>query len=603
MREMNTKINKAFYLVPILFAVITGFLLFLEFSDRDKFFNIQIEQIRLSGTGEAGLNKNSISNVKLAVPGLLFNLSKEPVVIIDNEGNRSYSKLSGYKAEESGFTFSFGNSLEIKIISEGPENTTIDIYYPKNNSGSFIIPAEAMSDLHQVSFLPCYSFNVSGSSYILVSASGSVFDMTAGSLTVPFSGNSASIVIEEIADMDPLQYYFFGKSGPVPTDLYESTVETFIGKAYEGWRTTRFDQEESGWILADGSYGLDNDLLASYLSESLKRGRFSQIEKIVETISGREDKFSFLSAPFTGNIVDTDSSRRVQNDTLKKRISIAVKSGDLGLFRESDLMRELRWISSSALIGDFSSFVSSIDLSKRFEPGVLTGMVEVYKDSLKAESGQYRDLMRLYSVIEEQVFTSLIRINDGLYLTGGEGGLTDTMLSARMGLALYEIGQLESNSLFEKIGRSMIVSVLSLADNSGLIPENIDREGKFNGVSYYGADTLYSNLVSNEYYPHVVNFRGTAGTDISVWTVANSVSYKSTAASSVFSFTYPRGGVHHLVIKGIEPFKSLQMNGINWNSDKRFQYYSSGWVYNRDEKTLYIKLTQKRISEKVILNY
>ncbi|MCK5673859.1 MAG: hypothetical protein KAH95_10815, partial [Spirochaetales bacterium] len=51
------------------------------------------------------------------------------------------------------------------------------------------------------------------------------------------------------------------------------------------------------------------------------------------------------------------------------------------------------------------------------------------------------------------------------------------------------------------------------------------------------------------------------------------------------------------------PFKNLQMNGINWNSDKRFQYYSSGWVYDREEKTLYVKLTQKRTKEKIVLNY
>jgi hypothetical protein len=168
---------------------------------------------------------------------------------------------------------------------------------------------------------------------------------------------------------------------------------------------------------------------------------------------------------------------------------------------------------------------------------------------------------------------------------------------------LYEIGRIESNTLFETIGRSMVVSVLSLTDESGLIPEFIDREGDIHGSSYYGADTLYSNLVSNEYYPHVVNFKGTAGTDISVWTAANTVSFESDSTSSVFEFTYPRGGVHHLVIKGIEPFKSLQMYGINWNSDKRFQYYSSGWVYEREEKTLYVKLTQKRVSEKIVLNY
>lgn len=603
MRQMNTKISKIYYLVPLFFLFITGFLLFLEFSNRDNIFNIQIDRIQLSGSGEQGLDKNSISNVKLMVPGLLMNFSREPAMILDSEGNRSSSNLSGYEVSESGFTLSFTNSLVIKISTDESLGIIFDIEYPGDVTDTLVLPAEVMSDLHQVSYLPYYSYTVSGANYLFAAGSGSIFDMTAGSLMLPLTGKSASIVIEEIGEKDPLQYYFFGKTGPVSTDLYESTVENFIGTAYEGWREGRFNSENVEWILAGGIYGLDNNLLTSFISESLKRGRLAQIENIVDNVADREDEFTFLSAPFTGNIVNTDSIRRKMNDTLKKRISTAVKSGDLALFHETDLMQELTWISSSALIRDFSKFVSSIDLSKRFEPAVLTGMAEVYKDSVKIETTQYKDLMRLYSVIEEQIFPALTRINDGLFLSGGKESLFDTLLSIRTGFALYEIGRIESNTLFETIGRSMVVSVLSLTDESGLIPEFIDREGDIHGSSYYGADTLYSNLVSNEYYPHVINFKGTAGTDISIWTVANTVSFESDSSSSVFEFTYPRGGIHHLVIKGIEPFKSLQMNGINWNSDTRFQYYSDGWVYEREEKTLYVKLTQKWVSEKIVLNY
>ena len=603
MRQMNTKISKIYYLVPLFFIFMTGFLLFLEFSNRENIFNIRIDRIRLSGSGEQGLDKNSISNVKLMVPGLLMNLSREPAMILDSDGNRSSANLTGYEVSDSGFTLSFTSSLVIKINTDESSRIIFDIEYPGDVTDTLVLPAEVMSDLHQVSYLPYYSYTVSGANYLFAAESGSIFDMTAGSLMLPLNGKSASIVIEEIGDKDPLQYYFFGKTGPVSTDLYESTVEDFIGTAYEGWRKGRFNSGNGEWILAGGTYGLDNNLLTSFISESLKRGRFAQIESIVDKVADKEDQFTFLSAPFTGNIVNTDSARREMDDTLKKKISTAVKSGDLALFHETNLMRELTWISSSALIRDFSKFVSSIDLGKRFEPTVLTGMVEVYKDSVKIEIPQYMDLMRLYSVIEEQIFPALTRINDGLYLSGGKVSLFDTLLSIRTGLALYEIGRIESNTLFETIGRSMVVSVLSLTDESGLIPEFIDREGDIHGSSYYGADTLYSNLVSNEYYPHVVNFKGTAGTDISVWTAANTVSFESDSTSSVFEFTYPRGGVHHLVIKGIEPFKSLQMYGINWNSDKRFQYYSSGWVYEREEKTLYVKLTQKRVSEKIVLNY
>ncbi|MEA1911695.1 MAG: hypothetical protein U9N32_08510, partial [Spirochaetota bacterium] len=402
---------------------------------------------------------------------------------------------------------------------------------------------------------------------------------------------------------DPLQYYFFGEKGPASTDLYESTVENFISTAYEGWRNERFDSENGNWMLADGTNGFDNNLLTSFISESLKRGRLAQIENIVDSVRGKEDKYNYLSATFTGNVVNANYSRRIMNDTLKKRISTAVKSEDITLFLESNLMQELSWISSSALFRDFNKFVSSLDLGKRFEPAVLTGMIEVYMASIKMENDQYQDLMRLFSIIEEQIFPALTRVNNGLFLSEGKESLFNTSLSIRTGLALYEIGKIESNILFETIGKSMIVSVLSLTDESGRLPEFIDRGGETHGNSYFGADTLYPNLISNEYYPHVVNFKGTSGTDISVWSASNAVSYIANKNTTVFEFTYPRSGVHHVVIKGVEPFTNLQMNGINWNSDKRFQYYSSGWVYERENKTLYVKLTQKRTREKIVLNY
>ncbi len=603
MRQMNTKISNIYFLVPLFFLFITGFLIFLEFSTRDNIFNIHIDNIRLSGSGEQGLDKNNVSNIKLTVPGLVMNLSKEPISILDSEGNISYADLTGYIISESGFTLSFTNSLIISISTDKSTSIIFDIEYSENSADTMVLPVELMSDLYRVSYLPCYSYTVSGTNYMFTASSGSVFDMTAESLMLPLTGKSASIVIDEIGDKDPLQYYFFGEKGPVSTDSHESIIENFIGTAYEGWRKGRFNPENSEWLLADGTYGFGNNLFTSFIAESLKRGRLAQIENIVEKITDHESDFTFLSATFSGNVVNANSTRRKMDDTLKKRISTAAKTMDLTLFHEANLMQELTWISSSALIRDFSEFVNSIDLSKRFEPAVLTGMVEVYKDSIKIEADQYKDLMRLYSIIEEQIFPALTRVNDGLFLAGGKESLFDTLLSIRTGLALYEIGRIESDNLFETIGRSIVVSVLSLTDESGLIPEFIDREGNIHGSSYYGADLLYPNLVSNEYYPHVVNFKGTSGTDISVWTAASTVSYASNKNSSVFEFTYPRGGIHHIVIKGVEPFKNLQMNGINWNSDSRFQYYSSGWVYKREEKTLYIKLTQKRTREIIVLNY
>ncbi len=603
MRKMNTKIQKIYYLIPLFFLLTTAFLLFLEFNNRDNFFNIKKEKLQLSGYSEQGLNKNGISNVKLLLPGLIMNLSKEPAMILHKEGNKTTAELSSYSVSESGFTLTFTNSLSIKINTKPSGSIIFDIEYTGSSSDTLILPSKFMSDIHQVSYLPCYSYTVAGENYMFSTKNGSNYDQTAGSLIIPLSDKTASIVIDEISDIDPLHYYFFGKSNPVSKDIYESTVENFISAAYEGWQKNRYNRDKGEWLLSDGKYGLDNYLLSSFIAESIKRERFAQVENIVDKISNKETEFNFLSAPFLGNIVNTNFSRIKMDDKLKKKISTALKTEDMSLFQDQDLLRELSWISSSALDTDFSKFIKSIDLSKNFNPSVLTGMVEIYYDSVQNEKAQYKSLMRLYSVIEEQIFPILTRINGGLFLSEGKDNLFNTSLSIRTGIALYKIGMLESNELFTSIGRSLVVSVLNLSDNKGLFPEFIDREGVPRGKTYFGADLLYSKLISNEYYPHVVNFQGTAGSDISVWTVANIVSFSSNNSTSKFEFTYPRSSVHHLVIKGVEPFKSLQMNGIKWNSDTRFQYYSSGWVYKKEEKTLYVKLTQNHTREKIVLFY
>jgi hypothetical protein len=603
MRQMNTRIRNIYYLVPLFFLSITVLLLFMEFSNRDRSFNIKINQIQLSGTGEQGLENNDVSNVKVLIPGLEINLSKNPMMILDIDGGKSSVQLKSFDVSESGFILAFTNTLNLKISNNESNGIVFDIEYSGSSSDTLIIPAKPTSDLHQLSYLPCYSYTVSGANYMLTAKKNSTFDKTAGSLVLPLKEKMASIVINEIGDRDPLLYYFFGEINPVSTDTYESIIEDFISRAYNGWKGSRFQPERGEWLLSNGEYGLNNNLIASYFSESIKRGRFAQIENVIDKISDREADFNFLSAPFSGNIVDTNTERIKLDDILKKRISNAEKLEDITLLNDPTLVTELSWISSSALTRDFVEFITSLDLNQSFESSVLTGIVEVYNFSIKDESNQYQDLMKLYAVIEEQVFPSLNRIENGLFLSDGEDDSFNTLLSIRTGLSLYEIGQIESNDLFKSIGRNMVISVLALADESGLVPEYIDRDGNKHGESYYGADILYPKLTSNEYYPHLVDLKVNSESNFSVWTIANTVSINSNKNSLTFEFTYPRTGIHHIAIKGIEPFSSLQMNGINWNSDKRFQYYSSGWVYDNEEKTLFIKLTQKRISEKIILNY
>ena len=78
-----------------------------------------------------------------------------------------------------------------------------------------------------------------------------------------------------------------------------------------------------------------------------------------------------------------------------------------------------------------------------------------------------------------------------------------------------------------------------------------------------------------------------------MWTTAADVRYQDGGTTSILSFRFPQGGIHHFALYGVEPFDQIQMHGIPWKSDPEFQRYSDGWVYNPRTKALFFKIRHR----------
>ena len=92
-----------------------------------------------------------------------------------------------------------------------------------------------------------------------------------------------------------------------------------------------------------------------------------------------------------------------------------------------------------------------------------------------------------------------------------------------------------------------------------------------------------------DYRPRALNLGPGEGW---IWTTAADVRYQA-GATSLLSFSFPTGGVHHFALYNIDPFDELQMHGIPWKSDPEFQNYSDGWVYDPLRRALYIKIRHR----------
>jgi len=59
-----------------------------------------------------------------------------------------------------------------------------------------------------------------------------------------------------------------------------------------------------------------------------------------------------------------------------------------------------------------------------------------------------------------------------------------------------------------------------------------------------------------------------------------------------------------MIINGIKPFKSIEIYGLKFRTDPRFEWYnSSGYAFDASSNTLFLKYRQKSNTERVRLFY
>jgi hypothetical protein len=117
---------------------------------------------------------------------------------------------------------------------------------------------------------------------------------------------------------------------------------------------------------------------------------------------------------------------------------------------------------------------------------------------------------------------------------------------------------------------------------------------------------LYPRLVrNNTYYPHSSVLAAAQGRTVWAWHVSRTLSYATDARGDVtITIDFPAEHTEYLIIKGILPFRSIEIYDMPYRTDPRFETYnSSGYIYNAESQTLFLKSRQKTQREIVRLIY
>ncbi|MDR2133674.1 MAG: hypothetical protein LBP27_01105, partial [Treponema sp.] len=183
----------------------------------------------------------------------------------------------------------------------------------------------------------------------------------------------------------------------------------------------------------------------------------------------------------------------------------------------------------------------------------------------------------------------------------------DIEFNLRLGAALRSWAEGSGNNDWAALGRSLILSVLSLGDGSGSVPQTLalpeaEKSGEAPGTRLSAA-RLYRILGSGEYRPRAAVI-GSGVNGIWAWTAASPVSAAQDGNVLDISVSFPMGETHHMMIRGVRPFTKIQLYNIDYRTDPQFERYdSSGWVYSSQDQILVLKMKHRAAVEHIRIFY
>ncbi|MDR2553783.1 MAG: hypothetical protein LBD31_11555 [Treponema sp.] len=432
---------------------------------------------------------------------------------------------------------------------------------------------------------------------------GSSFLLSAGGLNYTFSRNTGAGNLIRLETANPaISYRVLPEremSNPldfiIPAALdtaeYEAALALWLDQSYLGWNRA----------VAQNSQGesavLTGEMISAYMSEALKRGNYKAAAAAVSTAAITVS--SYEASPYVNRL---DMALRTLAASERERSARYAR-----LFNEKspDFLKEYRIIEFLGVRGYNNLMNDAVEMLRGFDPALMTvehaaGFLEGRSDWERFRSGRNNPYDRF---VDQAVFV----ITEGMYRDPQTGYVlvflgdeADSELNLRLGSALLQYGDDTRIAL----GRTLILSVLSLADSSGAVPVSVVRSGngQFSGKpgTFLPSPRIYRTACAGEYYARAQSLE--AGTW--AWTAASSVGAASSPGNLELTVNFPPGETHYMLIRGIRPFTRFRLNGTNVSPDPQFERYdASGWTYSAAEQTLLVKLRHRLPVERISLAY
>ena len=325
--------------------------------------------------------------------------------------------------------------------------------------------------------------------------------------------------------------------------------------------------------------------ITAYIAEMSSQGKFSQAIESVPAAAKTVAKRSYLSAPYFNSLVEMNKTLVMQNENIAYRMNYSLEQGNPSVFEFDAFSMYIQTRSTPEAV----KYLTLLTQDGTSEPTPLqaSGIIKLYAD-LYPISREKADILQVPAQKALGIIEKYCSIKDDIFSFAQENIEFSSLDYAKTGDTLIRYGEIIGNPDICAVGRLMFNIGISRFDSS-----DVDSFA-----------TIYPLAArNNKFYPHIVILEETLTEPIWAWTAAQSMTIETDQTNtSTISLDFPQGDSHYVIINGIKPFKSIEIYGLSFRTDYRFETYnSSGYVYDSKTNTLFLKYRHKAGTEIVKL--
>ncbi|HDQ13196.1 MAG TPA: hypothetical protein ENN41_00070 [Sediminispirochaeta sp.] len=651
---MKTNLTWKYYLIPLIYILLTAGFINLHFSELGgRAVHAELGPIAVEYY-QKGSGRGSVRDLRLDIAGFKADLS-EGVMMRDPGGRNARMEIQSVSLtrDRLRLTMSDGGSLDFRTgftlrggprVDEGERGVAV-AYRPAPDSEQGLspllelstppsaelsaplpgLPLLRMEDTEQELLLAFSEPAESEGQRLVVSFDGATKPAFAELKEVFMSGNESEsserivpgFVLEigpdlQDVDGDPLRYWFFGQTSGLSGAQLESRLDGLVQRMLRAWQAGEFDSGAAALsaivdlrVGAGTNIDLESGLLASLAEES-------------------RDSASWRGAVYTGDILEAHEQYIDQEREFLDRVR--------RILGEGDRSERARFFAQQVREPDYPELVSAIVFAgdedalelldaalveldapelTRLEgaaaAGVFVAAVEALRDYAHRLGGAQAAARESFPA----VLTHIQKVSSGLFFlsgtdTGGESesiGMVDTLVQLRLGRALIDYAGLGGPEIAEELGLALMDSIVDVAVDGAVVRgQFVLRENQLRPREVFlASEELFPFLIpERDYYPRVVDLAPQLGENIRVWSGAGRIGGNQLSNGYEISFDFPADEESFVVVRGVENIESVELYGMPWSGDRRFQNYSvGGWYYQEDTKTLYIKFRHRDREEEI----